>query len=124
MKRGLAFVDVASPLHSKATVNLMTTVPAVAADDAVKSGFDGCDGIFSFAQNPNLEHVTGFPVVARGFKAGGDHDTGVILMKEKAVQRAPPTRSSATQSARAEITRNAPIKSARAVRKGFRGFMI
>ena len=37
--------------------------------------------------------------------------------------REPPTRNSATQSARAEITRNAPIKSARAIRKGLRGFM-
>ena len=44
-------------------------------------------------------------------------------MKDEAVQRTPPTRNSATQSARAEITRNAPIKSARAVRKGLRDFM-
>jgi len=38
-------------------------------------------------------------------------------------QRTPPTMRSATQSARAEITRNAPIRIARAERKGL-SFMI
>ena len=39
-------------------------------------------------------------------------------------QLTPPTRNSATQSARAEITRADPIKIARADRKGLRDFMI
>ena len=39
-------------------------------------------------------------------------------------QLTPPTRNSATQSARAEITRTAPMRSARADRKGLRDFMI
>ena len=64
---------------------------------------------------------------AAGENLGGLGDTestnGAEAVTTKEDQREPPTRSSATQSARAEITRNAPIKSARAVRKGFRGFM-
>ena len=120
----MALIDVTCPFHTEATVNLMTTVAAIAANDAIKSGFNRGHGIFRFAQNPDLDHIARFTVVAGGFEARGDDYAGVILVDNEAVQRTPPTRSSATQSARAEITRNAPIRIARAVRKGLRGFMI
>ena len=101
----------------------MTTMATIAADNAVKSGSDGGHRVFRFAQDPDLNHVTGFPVVGRMSKARGDYYAHGVFMKNESVQREPPTINSATQSARAEITRNAPIKSARAVRKDLRGFM-
>ena len=70
-----------------------------------------------------MEHVSGFTIVGSFGEAGGDGHTVLILVEDEAVQRTPPTMNSATQSARAEITRNAPIRSARAIRKGFRDFM-
>ena len=97
LKRSLPLIDVTGAFHTVTAVFFVATVSAIAADNAIQAGFNRGHRIFRFAQNPDLDHVAGFPVVARGFKAGGDHDTGVILMKEKAVQRAPPTRSSATQ---------------------------
>ena len=122
-KRSLSFVDVTGAFNAMFSVNFVATVDAVAANQTIQARSDCGHGIFRFAEYPNLEHVTGFPVFRGGFEARGDDDADGVFMKEKAVQRTPPTRNSATQSAMAEITRNAPIKSARAVRKGLRGFM-
>ena len=124
LKRSLPLIDVTGAFHTVTAVFFVATVSAIAADNAIQAGFNRGHRIFRFAQNPDLDHVAGFPVVARGFKAGGDHDTDVILVENESVQREPPTINSATQSARAEITRNAPIKSARAIRKGLRDFMM
>lgn len=117
----LANIDVAGTIASVT----VAPVDARSTDEAIKARFNRFGGGNSFNQDPDLDHVAGFPVVAGGGKPGGDDDPVLVFMKEKAVaQREPPTRNSATQSARAEITRNAPIKSARAVRKGLRVFMI
>ena len=66
LKRGLSLVHIACPLNPVTPVNFMTTMATVSTDEAVKSGSDCGDRIFRFAENPHLEHVTGFPVVARG----------------------------------------------------------
>ena len=90
-------IHVTGALNSMFSVNFMATVSAIAADEAVKARADGGNGVLRFAENPNLDHVTGFPVVARGFKAGGDDDAVGVLVENESVQRAPPTMSSATQ---------------------------
>ena len=123
-KRSLSFVDVTGAFNAMFSVNFVATVDAVAANQTIQAGSDCFHRIHGFAQNPDLDHVSGFPIVGSFGEARGDNHTHGVFMKEKAVQRTPPTRNSATQSARAEITRKAPIKSARAVRKGFRDFMI
>ena len=101
----------------------MTPMHAIAADNPIQAGSNRGHGVFRFAENPHLNHVSRFPVIAGGFEAGGDDHAGVVFVENEAVQSKPPTRNSATQSARAEITSAAPIKSARAVRKGL-SFMI
>lgn len=65
-QRRLSFINVTRPFHTEATVNLVATVSAITADNAVKSGTYRFHGIFRFAENPDLDHVTGFPVVGRG----------------------------------------------------------
>jgi hypothetical protein len=52
---------------------------------------------------------------------GANRSKAVATVKS---QREPPTRNSATQSARAEITSAAPIRIARAERKGLRDFIV
>lgn len=97
LQRSLSLIHVTRALHSEAAVFFVATVSAVSADKAVKSGFDRGHGIFRFAENPDLDHVAGFPVVARCGEPGGDDHPLGVFMKEKAVQREPPTRNSATQ---------------------------
>jgi hypothetical protein len=75
------------------TVNLMTPMHAIAADNPVQAGSNRGHGVFRFAENPNLDHVAGFPVVTRSFKARGDDDSGVVFMKNEAVQSKPPIHS-------------------------------
>ena len=90
-------IDVTSPFHSVFSVNLMTTVAAIAADNAIKSGSDRGDRIFRFAENPHLDHVSGFSIVGRGGEAGGDDNPQGVLVKNESVQREPPTINSAKQ---------------------------
>lgn len=98
LQRSLSFVDVASPIHTKAAVNFMTTMSAVSTDNAVKSGTYRGHGIFRFAEYPHLDHVTGLSVVRSFGKARGDDHAVLIFMKEESIaHRAPPTRNSATQ---------------------------
>ena len=97
LKRRLSLIHVASPFHSVFSVNLMTTVSAIAADNAVKTGLDGGHRVFRFAEDPHLEHVAGFPVVGCMGEARGDGHPGVILMEDESVQREPPTINSAKQ---------------------------
>jgi hypothetical protein len=89
----LASVDVATA-PAAVPVAPMDAVTANQTIQARPNRFRGGNG---FNQDPNLNHVTGFPVVRRGFKAGGDDNAGMILVKEEAVQREPPMMSSATQ---------------------------
>ena len=97
LQRSLTLIHVTRAFHTEAPVNFVATVSAIAADETVKSGFNRGHGIFRFAENPHLEHVTRFPVFGGIGKARGDDDAMGVLMKNKAVQREPPTRSSATQ---------------------------
>ena len=90
LKRRLPLIDVTRAVNAKAAVYLMTTVDAVAANQTVKAGSDCFHRIHGFAQDPYLNHVSGFPVVGGGGKAGGDHDTVGVFVKDEAVQRAPP----------------------------------
>lgn len=96
-QRRLSFINVTRPFHTVFSVFFVATVSAITADNAVKSGANRGNRVFSFAENPDLDHVAGFPIVGSFGEAGGDHDTDVILVENKAVQRTPPTRSSATQ---------------------------
>jgi hypothetical protein len=63
---------------------------AIAADNAIQAGFNGCDGIFRFAENPDLDHISGFPVAGWIIKTRRDYDTDGIFVENKAVHRAPP----------------------------------
>jgi hypothetical protein len=62
-KRSLPFVDVAGSLNAVFSVNLVSTVAAIAAYDAIKPGSDCGNGVLRFAKDPNLDHVARFPVV-------------------------------------------------------------
>ena len=97
LQRGLPLIHVTRAVNPVPPVYFVATMSAVSTDNAVKAGFDGFHGIFRFAENPHLEHVARFPVVRGMGKAGGDDHTGMILMKEKSVQREPPTINSAKQ---------------------------
>ena len=91
LKRSLALIDVTCPFHSVTPVFFMTTVATIAADNAVKSGSDGGHRVFRFAQDPHLDHVAGFPIVARGGEAGGDgHPLGVFVEEKAIAHRSPP----------------------------------
>jgi len=48
------------------TVNFMTPMHAIAANNPIKSGSNRGHGIFRFAENPHLDHVAGFPIVRGG----------------------------------------------------------
>ena len=97
-KRGLSFINVTRPFHTVFSVFFVATVSAITADNAVKSGANRGNRVFSFAENPDLDHVAGFPIVRRGFETRGDDDPGGIFVKEKAIaHREPPTINSATQ---------------------------
>ena len=83
-------IHVTGALNPVPPVYFVATVSAVAADEAIKAGFDRGHRVFRFAQNPDLDHVSGFPVVARVLKPGGDDHTGVILVEDVAVHSTPP----------------------------------
>ena len=98
LKRSLPLIDVTSPFHSVTPVNLMTTVAAIAADEAIQAGSDCGHRVFRFDEYPNLDHVSGFPIVAGGFEAGGDdHPLGVFVDNVAVAHREPPTINSAKQ---------------------------
>jgi hypothetical protein len=66
-------------------------VDAIAANETIETRFDCGNRINGFDQNPDLNHVAGFPIVAGGGEAGGDDHTGLILVDYKAVaHREPP----------------------------------
>ena len=90
---GLASVDVTRTIGSGS----IATVDAVAANQTIQALFDGFHRIHGFAQNPDLNHVTGFPVVARVSETRGDDDTVGVFVENKAVHSTPPTLNSATQ---------------------------
>ena len=89
----LTNIYVATPIP---TVTV-ATVDAVAADKPIQAGSNGGHGIFRFAENPDLDHITGFPVIARGGEARGDGHPGGVFVENVAVQREPPTINSAKQ---------------------------
>jgi hypothetical protein len=64
---------------------------AIAANQAIEAFLDRLHGIAGFDQYPHLNHVSGFPVVAGGFKARGDDHTVGVFMENKSVHREPPT---------------------------------
>jgi hypothetical protein len=87
---GLALIHVARALNPEHPVNFVATMSAVAADDSIKSGFNGCDGVLRFAEDPYLNHIAGFPVVRSFGESRGDYDTDGIFVENEAVQLAPP----------------------------------
>jgi hypothetical protein len=71
---------------------------AIAANNPIQAGSNRGHGVFRFAENPDLDHVAGFPVIAGGGKPGGDHDSVVILVENESVaHREPPTSNCAKQ---------------------------
>jgi hypothetical protein len=91
-KRCLSFVDVACPFNAVFSVDFVATMPAVSANDAVKSGSDSGNGILRFAENPNLDHVAGLSIVGRFIESGRDNDPLGVFMKDKSVaHREPPS---------------------------------
>ncbi len=90
-KRGLSFINVTRPFHPVFSVNLVATVSAITADDAVKSGSNRGDGVNGFAEDPHLDHVTGFSIVGGFGKARRDYDTVLIFVEDKSIaHREPP----------------------------------
>lgn len=89
-KRGLPFIHVARAFHAEATVFFVATVSAIAANDAVQAGTDCGNGILRFAENPDLNHVAGFPVVGGGSKARRNDHTSMILVENEAVDHREP----------------------------------
>ena len=92
-ERSLANVDIAGTIASVS----IAAMDAVSTDEAIQARFDRFHGVTGFNQNPHLEHVAGFSIVAGGLKARCNDDPQGVLMKEKAVQREPPTINSAKQ---------------------------
>jgi hypothetical protein len=66
LKRGLALIHVARAFNPEHTVNLVSTMSAIAAYEAIKSGFNRGNGVLRFAEDPYLDHISGLPVVAGG----------------------------------------------------------
>ena len=97
LKRRLALIHVTRALNSVPAVYFVATVSAIAADEAIQARFNRGHGILGFNEYPNLEHVARFTIVGWSLEAGRDDDTVLILVKDVAVQRTPPTRNSATQ---------------------------
>jgi hypothetical protein len=64
-------------------------VDAIAANETIETRADCFHGINGFDQDPHLDHVAGFPVVAGGGEAGCDYDTGGVFVENEAVQREP-----------------------------------
>ena len=124
LKRRLPLIDVTRAVNAVTPVYLMTTVDAVAADEAVQARSDCFHRIHGFAQDPYLNHVSGFPVVAGCGKTGGDNDSfGVFVENEAVAHSTPPTMNSATMMANTEIMNAASARKARAVRKDLRVFI-
>jgi hypothetical protein len=92
--RSVPGVDVASPFHTVFTVNFMTPMHAIAAYNPVQAGLNRGHGVFRFAENPHLYHVSGFPIVGGGFKAGGDDNPQGVLVEDVAVAHSRPPRLS------------------------------
>lgn len=91
LQRRLPLIHVTRAFHSEAPVNFVASVPAVSADQTVKAGSDCGHRILGFAENPHLDHISGFPVVAGGFKARGNDYAVLIFVKYVTVaHREPP----------------------------------
>lgn len=75
-KRGLMLIKVARPFNAVLSVFFVAAMAAIAADDSVKAGSNRGNGIFGFAENPNLNHVAGFAVVGGFIESGCNDDTG------------------------------------------------
>jgi hypothetical protein len=70
----------------------VASVDAGTANETIQALFDRFNGINGFDKNPNLDHIARFPVVRSFGEAGGDDDTGLILVDYKAVDhREPPS---------------------------------
>jgi hypothetical protein len=79
-------------------VNLMTPMHAIAANNPVQAGSNRGNRIFRFAENPHLDHVSGFPVIGGGGEAGrDDHTVGVLVENEAVAHSEPPTINCAKQ---------------------------
>lgn len=90
-QRRLPFIHVARAFYTVFSVNLMTPVSAIAANDAVQAGTDCGNGIFRFAKDPNLDHVARFPVVGGfGEACCDDNPLGVLVENESVAHREPP----------------------------------
>lgn len=99
-QRSLSGIDVACPLNPVFSVFFVSTVAAIAADDAIKSGSDCFHGVHGFDQDPNLDHVSGLSIVRRSFEARRDDDPlGVFVDDITVAHREPPRVSMRATSA-------------------------
>ncbi len=99
-KGSLSLIHVARTLNPEYPVNLVSTVSAIATNDAVQTGFDCSNGVHGFAKDPHLDHVAGFPVVAGGGKARrDDNPLGVFVENKSVAHRVPPRVSMRATSA-------------------------
>jgi hypothetical protein len=119
----LAGVDVACPFHTKATVFFVPAMDAVTTDKPIKSRSNCFCGTTGFNEYPYLDHVTGFPVIRRGFETGCDNDPlGILVENEAIAHRRPPIHSARAGMA---INRRNPRRQSRPWNLGgMRSFMI
>jgi hypothetical protein len=90
----LSGVYVAGPFNAVTTVFFVPTMDARSADKPVKAGSDCFCGTHRAHEYPNLNHVSGFPVIAGVIEARGDNDSLRVFMKDEAVvHRRPPIHS-------------------------------
>jgi len=100
----------------------MTPMHAIAANNPVQAGSNRGHGVFRFAENPHLDHVSGFPVIGGGLETGCDDHAIAIFVENKSVHSRPPKLSMRATMA---IRRMKPkAASGPWKRGGMRSFMI
>jgi len=74
----------------------VATVDAISANETIQTFLDRADGVHKLHKDPDLNHVSGFPVVRSFREARRDDDTVLVFVDYKAVaHREPPIKASA-----------------------------
>ena len=81
------------------------------------------DGIHRTDKDPDLDHVSGFPIVAGGFETGGDDHAVAILVENESVHWTPPRIASTRSQTIAPTMRKPKASNARADSRDWSRFM-
>lgn len=77
-------------IAGSASARAITTVSAIAANQAIQARRDSFDGIHGTDKDPDLNHVSGLAVFAGGFEARRDDHAVAVFVEDKSVHRTPP----------------------------------